>query len=156
MKGYFGVAVYQPRHEENVGSLWRTANAYGAAFMATVGRRYGRSQASDTPRSHCHVPLFHFTDITDLLDHLPRGCPLVGVELDPRAVLLDRFTHPERGLYLLGAEDHGLPPDVIDSCHHLVQVPSVAMWSLNVAVAGGIVVAHRHMSGTFRSILESA
>ena len=151
-RGYFGVAIYRPKHDTNVGSLWRTAVAYGAAFMATIGRRYVH-QASDTGNARMHTPLHHYTDIDDLIAHLPHSCPLVGVELDPRAVPLDRFAHPLRALYLLGAEDHGLPQQVIDRCHHLVTIPAAVAWSLNVSVAGGIVAAHRHMSG-YRAPVE--
>lgn len=146
MRGYFGVAVYHPRHEVNIGTLWRTATAYDAAFLATVGRRYGREQSADTCGSPRHTPLHHYTDLDDLVAHLPHGCPLVGVELDPRAVSLDTFVHPERALYLLGAEDHGLPQHVVDRCHYLVQIPAAVPWSLNVSTAGSIVVAHRFMN----------
>jgi tRNA G18 (ribose-2'-O)-methylase SpoU len=144
-RGFFGVAVYLPKHEVNVGSLWRTADTYGAAFLGTVGRRY-HYQASDTSNAARHTPLVHYADIDDLIAHLPHSTPLIGVELDPRAIPLDRFTHPDRGLYLLGAEDHGLPPKVIDRCHYLIEIPAVRHNSLNVAVAGGIVIAHRHLA----------
>jgi tRNA G18 (ribose-2'-O)-methylase SpoU len=145
-RGYFGVAVYRPKQESNVGSLWRSASAYGAAFVATVSERYERRQASDTTDTRRHVPLHHYTSINDLIEHLPEGCPLVGVELDPRATLLSDYTHRERALYLLGSEDHGLPTDVLDRCHDLIQVPTVTPWSINVACAGAIVLSHRHMS----------
>jgi tRNA G18 (ribose-2'-O)-methylase SpoU len=142
-RGYFGVAVYHPKTEANVGSLWRTAAAYDAAFLGTVGRRY-RHQASDTTKARRHVPLIHYATLDDLIEHLPDGCPLIGVELDPRAIPLDRFSHPDRGLYLLGAEDNGLPQYVIDRCHYLVQITTPSPNSLNVAVAGGIIIAHRY------------
>lgn len=145
MRGYFGVAMYHTKNELNVGGLWRSSAAFGAAFLATVGARYQRKQASDTHNAREHTPLFHYTDMNDLRAHLPHGCLIVGVELDDRAVPLDRFQHPQKALYLLGAEDHGLPESVIDSCHRLVTIPSVVPWSLNVASAGSIVVAHRHM-----------
>lgn len=144
-RGYFGVAIHHPRHETNVGGLWRSAKAYGAAFTATVGRRYS-VQAADTPRTPHHTPLHHYDDVEDLIAHLPHGCPLVGVELDDEATPLDAFRHPERALYLLGAEDHGLPQWVRDRCHYLVKVPSAVDWSLNVASAGTVVLAHRHMT----------
>jgi tRNA G18 (ribose-2'-O)-methylase SpoU len=89
------------------------------------------------------VPLHHYADLDDLIAHLPHGCPLVGVELDARSEPLPLFTHPRRALYLLGAEDHGLPPAVLERCHHVVQIPTPQPWSLNVAVAGSIVMAHR-------------
>jgi tRNA G18 (ribose-2'-O)-methylase SpoU len=151
-RGFFGVAVYHPKHDVNVGSLWRTATVYDAAFMATVGRRY-QHQASDTGKARLHTPLFHYGDLDDLIEHLPYSCPLVGVELDPRAAALDRFAHPERALYLLGAEDHGLPLPVIERCHYLVEVPSAVPRSLNVAVAGGVVIVHRFMAKRVAEVL---
>jgi tRNA G18 (ribose-2'-O)-methylase SpoU len=145
-RGYFGVAVWHPKHEVNIGSLWRSAHLYGAAFVATVGSRYAHRQASDTMATTRHTPLHHYDTIDDLIDHLPHSCPLVGVELDPRAVGLDRFVHPLRALYLLGAEDHGLPPKITDRCHFLVQIPTVVNRSMNVASAGTVVLADRHMN----------
>lgn len=142
-RGYFGVAVYRPKTANNVGSLWRSANLYGAAFLGTVGRRYQR-QASDTMRSPSSTPLIHYSDLDDLIEHLPHSCPLVGVELDPRAVELPRFAHPDRALYLLGAEDDGLPPAVLDRCHFLVSIPTALPQSMNVACAGSVLLAHRH------------
>lgn len=144
-RGFFGVAVYRPKTANNVGSLWRTADLYGAAFLATVGRRY-EHQATDTMHTPKHTPLQRYADLEDLVAHLPHGCPLVGVELDPRATSLPDFAHPERALYLLGAEDDGLPPAVLDRCHFLVSIPTVRPQSMNVACAGSVVVAHRHMT----------
>lgn len=145
MRGYFAVGISHPKHEVNVGTLLRSATLYGAAFVFTVGKRY-REQASDTPRTPLHTPLFHFADVDDLHAHLPHSAPLVGVELDPRAVLLGEFAHPERAVYLLGAEDHGLTAHERDRCHHLVQVESLRPQSMNVSVAGSLLLYTRHMA----------
>lgn len=142
-RGYFGVAVYRPKTSANVALLWRSATVYGAAFVATVGHRYSQHPA-DTPNTPMHTPLHHYVDLDDLLAHLPHSCPLVGVELDERAVPLDTYAHPLRALYLLGAEDDGLPAAVLARCHEVVQIPSPAAFSLNVAVAGSITIAHRY------------
>lgn len=141
-RGYFGIGVLHGKTEANIGTLWRTAHLYGADFIFTVGARYKR-QASDTPRTPRHTPLFEFADIDDLHAHLPHGCLLVGVELDPRATPLTEFKHPERACYLLGAEDHGLSPAVLDRCHHIVQLRYPRPESMNVAVAGSLVIDHR-------------
>lgn len=143
-RGYFGVAVYRPKTANNVGSLWRSATLFGAAFLGTVGHRY-QKQPSDTGHAATNTPLIHYADLDDLIAHLPHGCPIVGVELDPRAHELTTFVHPHRALYLLGAEDDGLPPAVLDRCHHLVQIPTVLPRSMNVACAGSLVLGHRHM-----------
>lgn len=142
MSGYFGIAVYHPKHEANIGTLWRSAKTYGASMLTTVGRRY-QQQASDTCKAPLSVPMFHHRDIDELVAGLPHGCPLIGVELSPRAVSLTEFEHPRRGLYLLGAEDHGLPIEVLDRCHYVVQIPTPAPWSLNLAVAGTLIMHDR-------------
>lgn len=141
-RGFFGVAVYQPKTEVNVGTLWRSAYLNGAAFVATIGRRY-RPQSSDTQRVPNHIPLIHYNDFDDLLAHLPYSCPIVGVEVDHRAKMLNEFSHPERCLYLLGAEDHGLPQRVIEECHYLVEIPTIEPQSMNVATAGAVAMYDR-------------
>ncbi|WP_027500429.1 RNA methyltransferase [Rhodococcus sp. UNC363MFTsu5.1] len=142
MTGFFGVAVYHPKHEVNVGTLWRSAFTYNASLLATIGARY-EPQASDTCKTPLSVPLHHYDDIDDLIRHVPHRCPIVGVELDARAVPLTDFVHPDRAMYLLGAEDHGLPERVLDLCHYVVQIPTPADWSLNVSVAGSILMHDR-------------
>ena len=144
MRGYFAVGIYHPKTPQNVGTLWRSASLFGAAFVFTVGARYQR-QASDTCNTPAHTPMFHFACINDLHAHPPHLCPLVGVELDPRARPLRHFNHFERSAYLLGAEDHGLPPAVLDRCHAIVQIETAADWSMNVAAAGTVLLYDRHV-----------
>lgn len=143
-RGFFAIGIAGGKTPANLGTLWRTATLYDAAFVFTVGRRYRGDQACDTPKTPRHIPLFHYADVTDLVEHLPRGCPLVGVELDPRAVSLSGYEHPERAVYLLGAEDNGLSVAQRDRCHDLVQIETARSFSMNVAVAGSIVLHSRH------------
>lgn len=150
-RGYFGVAAYRPKTSVNVGSLWRSATLFGAAFLGTVAHRY-QKQPSDTGGAANHTPLVHYRDFDDLIEHLPHGCPVVGVELDPRAVELTTFVHPERALYLVGAEDDGLPPWLLDRCHYIVQIPTAIPRSMNVACAGSLVMGHRFMAAKSRRI----
>ena len=145
MRGYFSIGIVNGKTEANLGTLWRAANLYDAAYIFTVGRRYKR-QASDTPNTPRHTPLFEFDTIDDLVAHLPYSCPLIGVELDPRAVSLTDFKHPERACYLLGAEDHGLTIAQRDACHSLVQIPTPNPQSMNVSVAGSLVLHDRFLT----------
>ena len=145
MRGYCGIGIAHPKTGVNVGTLWRSAYSLGAAFVFTVGRRYDR-QASDTTAAWRHLPLYHHLTLDALIDGLPYGCRLIGVELDPLAVPLDRFAHPERAVYLLGAEDYGLSPAERERCHALVQLPGTVC--LNVATAGSIVLYDRTVKAT--------
>ena len=149
-RGFFGVGVWRARYAANVGMLWRTAATYDAAFLAVVAGRY-RPRPTDTTNAPASIPLVAYADMDDLVAHLPLGCRLVGVELDERAVPLDEYTHPRSALYLLGGESDGLPAEVLDRCDDVVAVPSPRPWSVNVAVAGSIVVADRYRAHRARS-----
>ncbi len=139
-RGYFSIGVFNPKKAVNVGSLWRSASIFGAASMFTIGARYHK-QSSDTMKSYRHIPLTTYSDFDDFYSHLPYDAQLVGIELSDGARDLATFRHPERAVYLLGAEDHGLPPSVIKRCHHVVRMQGD--YCLNVAVAGSIVIYHR-------------
>ncbi len=143
--GYFGIGIFEPKNETNMGTLWRSASILGATFIFTIGKRY-KKQSTDTNKSWKEIPLFHYTDFEDFYVHLPYSCQLVGVELDARSVPVEQFAHPDRCVYLLGAEDHGLTNAVRDRCHHLVQLPGAT--SLNVASAGSIMLYDRHLKNS--------
>lgn len=139
MRGYFGIGIYHTKTEVNVGTLWRSASQLGAAFCFTIGRRYKR-QASDTRATWRHTPLYHYETLDAFLEHRPYDCQLVGVEMADRARSIPGFTHPQRAIYLLGAEDHGIPKEVQAKCQHIVQLQG---GSYNVAVAGSIIMYDR-------------
>lgn len=142
-RGFFGVSILNPKHEANVGVLWRSAFVFGASFMATIGEKRYKTSKSDTTQSHRHLPLFHFTDVQDLRSHLPKGCLLVGVELSSSASDLQKFVHPERALYLLGSEDHGIPFHVLSLLDRVIKIDTSLNISLNVGVAGSIILYDR-------------
>lgn len=148
-RGYFVVGSYHPKTEENIGTLWRSAVQLGASAMFTVGRRY-RCQASDTMKTHLHTPLYHYVDFADFKAHLPYNAMIVGVEMG--GVPVGEFVHPQRAVYLLGAEDYGLPPEVIAQCHRVVSLQAVAQPSYNVAVAGSIVLYDRVFGSKDRAL----
>lgn len=137
---YFEVGVFHTKREENVGTLWRSACQLGAAGLFTIGRRY-KKQSSDTSKAMQHIPLRHFETMDDFLLQRPIGAVLVGVEMG--GVPLARFQHPEQAIYLLGAEDYGLPPAVLERCNSLVSLEAVQKPSYNLAVAGSIVLYDR-------------
>ncbi len=142
-RGFFAIGVFHAKKEENVGTLLRTAQAFGAAFTFTIGRRYER-QAADVGKSFRHVPLFHFKDYDELSHHLPYRCPLIAVENGGDSSPLPEFKHPVSAVYLLGAEDHGLPSLILQRSYEVVEIPG-GKHCLNVATAGSIVMYDRYV-----------
>ncbi|MDG1331852.1 MAG: RNA methyltransferase [Crocinitomicaceae bacterium] len=139
-KGYSAIGVFRGKTSHNMGTLWRSAYILGAAYIFTVDGRY-KKQSSDVLRTWSRIPLFQYKTFDDLLANIPHDCRLVGVEIDDRSEMLHEFEHPKRAIYLLGAEDSGLPEFVKEKCHFLVKLPGNS--SLNVGVTGSIVLHDR-------------
>ncbi len=141
MRGYFEIGICHGKTEHNLGTLWRSAFQLGASGIFSVASRYHIRQASDTYKAWRHVPLRVIDSFDAFFEQMPYGAPLVGVEMG--GTPLADFTHPERAIYLLGVEDHGIPKAYLDRCHRVVSIPTVRQESLNVAVAGALVMYDR-------------
>jgi tRNA G18 (ribose-2'-O)-methylase SpoU len=139
-RGYFGIGIQNTKTVQNIGTLWRSASILGASFIFTIGNRY-KKQASDTMKSWKHIPLYNYETFADFYKSIPYDCQLIGIELDERSIPLSEFNHPERCVYLLGAEDNGLTKEALDKCHKIIQLEGD--YCMNVAVAGSIVMYNR-------------
>lgn len=138
-RGYFGIGIVDGKFDANVGQLLRTGMCFGADFLFTVGSHF-QKQATDTTKAERHIPLLEYKDIEDMLTHRPYNCTPVCIELKPYAIELQKFTHPERAMYILGREDSGLP-DSLCMLFPTIQIPT--LYCLNVCVAGSIVLYDR-------------
>jgi len=144
MRGYFGVGCEGISKVMNVGSIFRTAHAFGASFVFTVAATYeeqlgGRADTSDAT---AHVPFYGFPDMASMV--LPNKCSLVGVELMEDSVDLPSFRHPPRAAYILGPERGSLSPEMVDRCDHIIKIPT--RFCVNVGVAAAIVMYDRVQS----------
>lgn len=112
-RGFAGIGIYAGKSPGNLGGLWRSAHAFGAAYIFTVGCRYpDERQPSDTTAASRHVPLYEHRDWEHFLGCVPLGAEIVAVDCRTRfpETPLPEFAHPERAVYVLGAEDRGLLP----------------------------------------------
>ncbi len=139
-RGYFGIGIENTKTKANIGTLWRSAYGLGASFIFVIGNRY-KKQASDTVKAMRHIPMYHYDTFEEFYSTMPKDCLLVGVELDEKSRTLESYGHPERAIYLLGAEDSGLSKRALEKCHSLVQFES--KHCLNVSVAGSILMYDR-------------
>lgn len=139
-RGYFGIGIFHCKTETNVGTLWRSAAILGADFIFTIGKRY-QAQSSDSVKAPRHIPLYHYKDYDDFFQHVPYSCPVIAVELADNSVPLETFVHPERCIYLLGAEDSGIPESILSRCQSTVQL--IGDICYNVSTAGSIVMYDR-------------
>jgi tRNA(Leu) C34 or U34 (ribose-2'-O)-methylase TrmL len=138
-KGYYGIGIYETKEDTNVGTLWRSAMNFGADFIFTIGKRY-KKQRSDTTKTWRNIPLYHYEDYADFIAHTPKDAELVFIEQTDGAHQLKNFSHPKQAIYILGAEDYGVPEDLMFG-HRKVEIETPMC--LNVAAAGSIVMYDR-------------
>lgn len=144
MRGYFGIGVEGLSKPMNAGTLFRSAHAFGASFVFTIGGVWQERQAnlSDTSDSAGQVPHYHFSGLAEM--QLPHRCALVGIELLDEAVELPSFRHPRCAAYVLGPERGSLSPELTAACDHIIRIPTG--FCINLAIAGSIVMYDRLIS----------
>jgi tRNA (guanosine-2'-O-)-methyltransferase len=137
------VAPLWPLHGVNLGTLLRTCDAVGACMavprLPWVPEALARGNT--LPRPAC----VHWTGYNVegwLQQQRDVGSRVVGVELVEGAVALaDLSPARQRTIAVLGHEQTGIPPHVLDLIDVFVEIPMVGTGaSLNVAVAGSLVL----------------
>jgi len=141
MRGYFGLGVQGISKAANLGAVMRTAHAFGASFVYSVGAAYkaGEINTTDTSRTLGHLPYYAWDDVADM--RLPAQCDLVGVELCENAVDLPSFRHPKSCAYILGPEQGSLSLEMQGLCTHIVKIPT--KFCINVSLAAALVLYDR-------------
>ncbi|NQV46576.1 MAG: RNA methyltransferase [Rhodospirillaceae bacterium] len=144
MRGYFGIGVEGISKAMNVGSIFRTAHAFGAGFVFTVAATYSETEGgrADTSGATDHVPFYNFPDIASMV--LPDTCAIVGVELTEDSIELPSFRHPARAAYVLGPERGSLSAEMSDKCEFIIKIPT--SFCVNVSIAAAIVMYDRVQS----------
>jgi len=139
-RGFCGIGIFQPSKDTNIGGLFRSAYAFKTDMLFTIGKKYFKNSA-DTVQSIRHIPYFHFEDYNDFISHLPKDSILINVEKTDKSIALEKVSHPERAIYLLGNEGYGIPAKYLG--HPTTHITTEVC--LNVATAGSIVLYDRAM-----------
>ncbi len=146
----FHVAVENWKHDLNIGTVVRNANAFLAAEVHIVGkRRWNRRGAMVTDR-YQHVR--HHETIEDLVSWaVDAELPVIGIDILPGAVPLETTVLPERCVLLFGQEGPGLSPAARDACEVVCSITQFGSTrSINAGVASGIAMhewIRQHVAG---------
>ena len=135
------------RSAHNVGSAFRTADAFG------VDKIYLGGICPVPPSPELHkvalgaeevVPFEQVSDVVDLVHRLQAdGYQVVAVEQTVNSVKLDTFQREPGQKYALvfGNEVAGVQQEVVDACNFSLEIPQQGTkHSLNVSVSVGVVL----------------
>jgi tRNA G18 (ribose-2'-O)-methylase SpoU len=134
----FAVAIENWRHDLNIGTVVRTANAFLAREVIVVGnRRWNRRGAMVTDR-YQHIR--HVPSAAELASYAAAaGYEIVAIDNLPGSVQLESFALPPNALLLFGQEGSGLSAaarEVAPVVCSIAQFGSTR--SINAGVAAGI------------------
>jgi len=132
------------RSLHNVGSLFRSADAFGVEKLYLVGITGvpPRKEIAKTALGSEHRVLWEQDEtIEPLLETLKQeGFMIAALETGDRSVSLsDVKIDPTKTVLIVGNEVDGIQSTVLDQCDLVVNIPTIGMKkSLNVSVAAGI------------------
>jgi tRNA G18 (ribose-2'-O)-methylase SpoU len=134
----FHVAIENWRHDLNIGTVVRTANAFLARAVHIVGRRRWNRRGAMMTEVYQHVR--HHPTIGDLVAAVSEaGLPIIGVDNLPGAVPLPEAAVPEACVLLFGQEGPGLSERARAAAQLVVSIPQYGSTrSVNAGVASGI------------------
>ena len=139
------------RSVENVGSIFRTADAGGVSKIYLTGYtpapldRFGRKRrdiAKVALGAEETILWKQEADVLSVIQTLKKeGFFIVAVEQDKRAISYTKISQQEKIAFVFGNEVEGISSRVLDECDTIAEIPmSGKKESLNVAVAAGIML----------------
>jgi TrmH family RNA methyltransferase len=121
----------------NVGSMFRTSDAFGLAELLLSGFSADPAHPRAERSAMGATSLIPWRRVG--LDALEGLGEVFALEL--RGEPIDSFEFPERGVVILGSEELGVSPEALGHCSRRVTIPMLgAKGSLNVGVAFGVLL----------------
>jgi tRNA G18 (ribose-2'-O)-methylase SpoU len=145
LRNDFSIAVCRAKNPFNIGAIIRVAHSFLVKEIFLIGSEPYYERAS--------MGMQKYETIVDCPDEASflaaiAGRPLIGVERDHARTSLWEAPMPPGLVYLLGSENDGIPPVLLEACAEVVAIP---MYGINhsypVAIAAGMVLcewARRH------------
>ncbi|MCL7050927.1 hypothetical protein MKW94_015805 [Papaver nudicaule] len=138
------VLVHNIAKRHNIGTMARSATAFGVSEFILVGRRDFNAFGSHGSTSH--VKFRHFFSLAEARTYLKveKDCDICGVEIADGASPVNQHPFRKNTAFLLGNEGTGLSAKECEICDFFVYIPQYGCGtaSLNVTVAASIVLHH--------------
>ncbi len=134
----FHVAIENWEHDRNIGTVVRTANAFGAAEVHIVGRRRWNRRGAMVTDRYQHIR--HHATVEELAGWVAgTDLTVVGIDNLPGSVPLESTELPEESLLLFGQEGPGLSDPSRSAASMVCSIAQFGSTrSLNAGVAAGI------------------
>ncbi|MCM6764393.1 rRNA methyltransferase [Rathayibacter sp. ZW T2_19] len=134
----FHVAVENWQHDMNIGSIVRSANAFGARGVHIVGRRRWNKRGAMVTDRYQHVQ--HHEAVAGLVDWArEEGLPIIAIDNVPGCVPIETFALPERCVLLFGQEGPGLSEEALAASEAVLEISQFGSTrSINASAAAAV------------------
>jgi 23S rRNA (guanosine2251-2'-O)-methyltransferase len=149
------VIAHNIRSTHNVGAIFRTAEGFGVKKIILSGYSPYPQTNPDTRLPHIALKLtsqihktalgaeaivpFEYQEVPNVAALKSEGYRIVGLEQAKTSISLTEYKAPEKVALILGEEVNGIPPELLEMCEDILEIPMVGKKeSFNVSVATGI------------------
>lgn len=132
------IAIENTLRDFNMGSIVRSANAFGVRVVHVIGRRQWNKRGAMMTDKYIHM-MYHadFAALREYADEASRT--IVAIDNVDGAISMTVADKPANALLLFGQEGPGLSDEALSSADHVVAIEQIGSTrSLNVSVAAGI------------------
>jgi len=136
----FHVAIENWQHDMNIGSIVRSANAFGARTVHIIGRRRWNKRGAMVTDRYQHV--LHHPDVADFVAWCrAQSLTIVAVDNVPGSVPIETHTLPSECVLLFGQEGPGLSAEALAAADLAVEITQFGSTrSLNASAAAAVVM----------------
>jgi len=146
-KSPFVIVLDNVRSQSNVGSIFRTADAFltEAIYLCGITAKPPHREIQKTALGATEsVAWKYFSKTTDAINDLKEdGYKIIGVEQAEGSVALDDFKieNDKRYALVFGHEINGVDQEVLNNCDFCIEIPQFGTkHSFNIAISVGIVL----------------
>lgn len=134
----FHVAIENWQHDMNIGSIVRSANAFGADTVHIIGRRRWNKRGAMVTDRYQHVQ-YHPDVAAFVAWARSEKLPLIALDNVPGSVAIETFVFPSRCVLLFGQEGPGLTNEAVEAADSVVEISQYGSTrSLNASAAAAV------------------
>jgi tRNA(Leu) C34 or U34 (ribose-2'-O)-methylase TrmL len=134
----FHVAIENWQHDMNIGSIVRSANAFGAQTVHIIGRRRWNKRGAMVTDRYQHV--LHHDTVADFVTwSTEHELPIIAIDNVQGSVIIETFAMPKKCVLLFGQEGPGLSDEALDAATAIVEISQFGSTrSINASAAAAV------------------
>ncbi|KAB1642274.1 TrmH family RNA methyltransferase [Gulosibacter chungangensis] len=134
----FHVAIENWQHDMNIGSIVRSANAFGANTVHIVGRKRWNKRGAMVTDRYQHV--LHHETVEAFVDWCRAAeLPIMAIDNVPGCVPIETTSLPRRCVFLFGQEGPGLTKAAVAAAEQVIEITQFGSTrSINASAAAAV------------------